>query len=100
MTDFGAADIPAMLAGFGQTATLGAVTVAAVVDTVDDAQLEREGVAVIGANTVVRIETDSLSGLAVGSEITAEGVDYVVRDMRRIGDGAFTKLYCAVVAEP
>lgn len=89
------AEIPALLRDFGVDVTLGASTVRGVVDQTDEGTLQGSGpAAMIEESIVVTVQTGSLPGLAVGSSITVGGDAYVVRDRRKIGDGALTALYC------
>lgn len=96
MANFGAGDVPAMLAELGVGVTLGAQSTKGIVDRADDRLLEAEGgmAAVIGRDVVVTIQAGTLTGLTVGSAVTVDGTAYRVSSLLAIEDGELVRFAC------
>lgn len=94
-TFYGASFNQAMLDKIGVSVTVGATTAKGMADTVDETELEASAVRLIAKSRAVRVVTGAFVGLAVGVAVTVDGSNYVVTSVRQVGDGAFTKFYCA-----
>lgn len=93
MAYFRVADIPGLLADFGVDVVLGATTVKGLVDDGEELMLEGEAsVALQQGQKSVIVQTGALPGLQVGSAVTVDGQSHTVRERRKIGDGALTRL--------
>lgn len=89
------ADLQSMLEQTGGVAiTLGGVTTLGLVDVPEQQVLPGNLGSLVGTLRVVRIETDSLPGLAIGSTIEVAGAPFKVRAKLQEGDGAITLLHC------
>ena len=93
----GETDIAAMLsdlaeAGGGAQVTLGGATVTGLIDLEAAEILGGEMPAVVAADEVVHVKSESLPGLASGVPITVDGTDYVVLKALPYGDGAMTRI--------
>lgn len=92
---FRAADIPGLLADFGVDITLGLVTVKGILDDGEECVLDGEaGAGFQQGQPSVIVQTGALAGLDVGSSLTVDGVaGRIVRECRKVGDGALTRVY-------
>jgi len=93
----GETDIAAMLAdladaGGGVDVTLGATTVTGLLDREAAELLGGEMPAIVAADEVVHVQSDTLPGLASGVPITVGGTDYAVLKVLPYGDGAMTRV--------
>lgn len=101
MSFFRQSDLQAMLAGSGghnfKLASLGSGTTKGFVDIIDEALIQDSSLSLGGSTTAVTIETGSLIGLDVGSELIdlTDNVHYRVQQFNQIGDGAVTVIYAA-----
>jgi hypothetical protein len=95
MPNFGAGDVPALLRDLGVDVTLGATTVKGLVDRAGSRILEGDGTpaAMIGRDILVTMQQGSLPGLAVKSQLTVDGVSWVVSTILEIEDGELITLY-------
>lgn len=95
MANFGAADVPSLLADFGAPITVGADTVLGLVDRDDVPQLGTDGMsAFTSREVVVTIQTGTLPGLTVGGAITVDGSALKVSAVHALDDGELTKIVC------
>lgn len=62
-------------------------------DTADESAFD--GAEVIGTELSVAVATGTLGRLEVDAAITVDGTEYVVRDHRRVQDGATTRIWLA-----
>ena len=97
MTFLGESDIASMLsdlaaAGGGVQVTLGTTTVTGLLDREALEILGGEMPAVVAADEIVHVQSESLPGLASGVSITVGGTDYVVLKVLPYGDGAMTRI--------
>ena len=97
MTFLGESDIASMLSdlaasGGGVDVTLGTTTVTGLLDREAAEILGGEMPAVVAADELVHVRSDSLPGLASGVSITVGGTDYVVLKVLPYGDGAMTRI--------
>lgn len=96
MANFGAGDVPALLAEMGVDVTVGAVTAKGLVDRADHQLLAENGMAgIVGRAVVVTIRTGSLPAIAESGPITVDGASLMVRSIRAIEDGELTEVLCA-----
>lgn len=104
---YGSEDLQAMLEDFGVDLgfTAGQSTTKALQDIADEVILESLGASIEGKVTMLTIQTGSLPGIAVGSQLSIPGGGtppsfqlLVVRDIRQVEDGALTQLFCTGVA--
>jgi hypothetical protein len=95
MPPFGAAQVQAMLRRVGVPVTLGAAETRALFD-VDDEERDvgNAGGGFMSRLVKLTIEKDSLPGLAVESQLVADGITLVVRAIRRLEDGQLLELQC------
>ena len=103
MTFFGQSDIQELLAATGghdlKLASLGSGTTKGLVDTVDESLVSDGSSDLQGTTTTVTIETGSLVGLQVGSELIdlTDNVHYRVMRFGQIDDGALTMIHVALL---
>jgi hypothetical protein len=96
MPPFRMADVDALLADMGVDVTIGGNTVDGLLDQEDTLTPDPEtGLQVIVRQTVCRIKTGALAGVASGVLVTVDGTSYRIRDKRLEGDGALTVLVLA-----
>lgn len=97
-TFFGSADIPALLAEFGQNVVIGAVLANGIVDRPGQQQLsvDQAPVAIENVAVIVTVQTGTYPALAVGANVTIIGdAVYVATSVLPFEDGALTQVYCA-----
>lgn len=73
---------------FGVDATFGYTTGKVLFDMPDQALAGGE---IISTDYRITFKTGLFSGLAYGSEITVDGQDFTIRDVRMIDDGKFSE---------
>lgn len=96
MPALGEAQIQAMLNRLADRVdvTVGAVTVKGVVDQTDETMFALSP-ELIGKVIVVHVKTGALA-LSMGVSITVAGTAYKVHDFAQFGDGAVTRVSCAL----
>lgn len=88
------AELVAMLKEVGVAVTYGAASTYGRFRTMDDVAVGEDGFAeVVGAAETVTVATGTLGTLAIDDAIEVDGVDYTIRDHRRIGDGTLTRVW-------
>lgn len=97
---FGDADVAFMLGDvFGEGEKVTYTTPVGDVIQVDgifddgDQQMASADADVVGPSTTLIVATGSLPGLRPESPVSYAGVSYIVRDFRKVDDGATTRLY-------
>jgi hypothetical protein len=88
-------EIDVMLKGFGQDVSVGGVMVKGLLDRTSVERLEGWGTHVTGTEVVVVIHTGSLPA-TIGAALSTDGIDYLIRDMKQVEDGALTRLLLAL----
>jgi len=93
---FGDSDILAMLEIEGQDVSVGAETTKGILRRFTEEVLAGMfDTPILGTGVVTTIKTGSLSGLAIGVSLSTDGIAYLVREFRQIGDGALTEVLLA-----
>jgi hypothetical protein len=101
MSFFRQSDIQSMLARTGghdvKLASIGSGTTRALFNIIDESLLQDPSLSLGGVTKTATIETGSLTGLDVGSELIdiTDNVHYRVQQFLQIRDGAMTKIYLA-----
>jgi len=62
-------------------------------DTIDEELVGEDGAGVLAARLSVAVATGTLEGVRQRAAITVDGERYTVREHRREGDGALTRIY-------
>jgi hypothetical protein len=95
-TFFQEGDVQALInnAG-GVSVTVGAVTANGLRDVTDEEAFVGQVGLAIGRQVSVIVKTGTFPALAAGVSITVEGTAYKVVEVRRIEDGALTRVLCA-----
>ena len=101
MSFFRASDLQALLGRTGghdiKLASLGSGTKKGLVDSIDESLVQDGSSDLQGTTTTVRIETGSLVGLQVGSELIdlTDNIHYRVQRFGQVDDGALTVIHVA-----
>jgi len=85
-------DLDVFLADFGVSVTAGAVSGVGILDMPGESIM---GDMVISSNYQVVCRADEFGNLGYGDQIVADGLTYLVQEMRLISDGRF----CALILE-
>lgn len=89
------AEIQAMLNEFGVDVVVGGTTVKAIVDRTDEEMIAAGFGTMVGKGIVVTAKTGAFT-ISEGAAITVEGTGYKMRESLQAGDGALTRIFCAV----
>jgi hypothetical protein len=84
---FGADDLATLFGDAGVMATCGADSATVLIDMPDQIIL---GEMQVSADYMMTVRSGDLPALARGVTVTVDGVDYLVREIRRIDDGALS----------
>ena len=89
-------DLTVFLSDFGVSCTSGSVTASGILDM--PSQIIAEGGMVINTDYTLTARTADFGGLLYGDAITVDGVNYSVREARKIDDGVFSELLLSKLA--
>jgi len=84
-----------LLEEIGQDVVINGQELKRPVHTASEELLQGEMSAFVGKAIVIQVES-WLEGTAIGSPVTALGVDYVIRQRMQVEDGAKLNLFCTV----
>lgn len=88
-------DLDVLMFDFGVTVAADGKTTRGIMDSVDEQMLANGApVNMVGNNVSLIVRTGALD-IDLGSIITADGKQYVVREKLQLDDGMLTKLLCA-----
>lgn len=89
-------DIALLLADSGQDVSVAGVTTKGFVERKTIEVVEGGETFAMGIEIRVTVKSDSLPGLAVGVDLSVDGIVHKVREFKRIGDGALTEILVAL----
>ena len=93
----GDGDEQALLNEMGVDVSIGAVTAKGICDIADEAELQGDAALFIGRTVSVRVKTGTFPALVVNGTATVDGTDYQIIEVRKIGDGKFTRFWCTPI---
>jgi len=99
MSYFDEASIDVMLAEVGEPITIAGNAGVGVFDETDEELLKGEMAALIGKTVALTVKTTAFPPIAISSAVVRTGpptVNYVIRERLQLGDGALTKILCAL----
>ena len=78
--------------GFAKAATWDGIPAAVIVDMPTEDLFDGGDMKVIAQQLEVTLPTDSWPGIARGAQVIIEGTTYVVREVRKLDDGAIKRM--------
>lgn len=97
MEYFGNEDLLALMSSEGVPVALGGVLTMGIIDRFGTRLRGAPLATLVGKIVIVSIATGALPGLANGAEIAFDGETRLVKDHRRVGDGAVTRIWTAKI---